>query len=81
MSWNYRIMRHVAPEGPYTSEEDRIWYGLHEVYYDDNGKPDGFTSDDLIATDTVDDLIGVLELMLRDARRYKDDVLEYEGER
>ena len=30
MSWNYRIMKHDSDADP--------WYGLHEVYYGDDGR-------------------------------------------
>ena len=36
MTWNYRIILHPGSE-PYA------YYGLHEVYYDDSGKPDRWT--------------------------------------
>lgn len=35
-SWNHRVMR--LPSG--TDEE---FLGIHEVYYDDEGKPNGYT--------------------------------------
>lgn len=31
--WNYRIVKYADGSG----------YGLHEVYYDDNGEPKGYT--------------------------------------
>jgi hypothetical protein len=36
MTWNYRIVR--RRDGT---------YGLHEVYYDDNGEPDYMTVDEV----------------------------------
>ena len=30
MSWNHRVVRH--------SQGGKTWFGIHEVYYDDNGK-------------------------------------------
>lgn len=33
MTWNYRIVRYADGSG----------HGLHEVYYDDAGKPNGMT--------------------------------------
>ena len=35
MSWNYRIVKY----------RDNSGFGIHEVYYDDEGKPWGMTSD------------------------------------
>ena len=33
-TWNYRVMRHIEKDD---DEEDFIWYGIHEVYYDVHG--------------------------------------------
>ncbi len=33
MSWNYRIIFHDTDPDP-----EKHWYGLHEVYYSENGK-------------------------------------------
>lgn len=35
--WNYRIILHAA------TETDPAWYGLHEVYYGDDNKPESWT--------------------------------------
>ena len=37
MTWNYRLILHKEAK---TGEE---WIGLHEVYYDKNGKPHSWT--------------------------------------
>ena len=37
MTWNYRVIRHVEKSGE--------WLAIHEVYYDESGKPDGVTQD------------------------------------
>lgn len=41
MSWNHRIVKHVHELGgePYPT------YGLHEVFYDDAGKPGSWTKE------------------------------------
>jgi hypothetical protein len=31
MTWNYRVVRHVGVDGD-------VYYQIHEVYYDDDGK-------------------------------------------
>jgi len=36
MSWNHRILAH--------NEGDEIYLEIHEVYYDENGLPNGYTS-------------------------------------
>ena len=33
--WNHRVLAH--------QEVDRIVFCVHEVYYDENGKPNGYT--------------------------------------
>ena len=35
MTWNYRVVK--------TELDDYIEYSIHEVYYDENGEPDGVT--------------------------------------
>jgi len=37
MSWNYRILAHE-----YNKE---IYFEIHEVYYNKDGKPDGYTAE------------------------------------
>ena len=34
MTWNYRVVKHVMD----ASGEEVTEYGIHEVYYDDDGK-------------------------------------------
>ena len=58
-TWQYQLIRH--------EEEDRVWFGLHEVYYKE-GEPWAWT-DELFAADTVEELIEQLEMMLDDIRR------------
>lgn len=36
MSWNYRIIRHIPEKG-------EAYLAVHEVFYDDDGEPDGCT--------------------------------------
>ncbi len=35
--WNYRVIEFVDPK-------EGQWRAIHEVYYDDNGKPEGYTA-------------------------------------
>lgn len=37
MSWSYRIVK--------KKNNDAVWYGIHEVFYDDEGKPTMCTED------------------------------------
>ena len=68
MSWNYRIV-----------ERDEC-FGIHEAYYNKIREVDGMTKDSvkLECYESVDELIEDLECMLKDARRYKDKVLDYD---
>ena len=56
MSWNYRVMRHGNNNGDY--------YAIHEVYYDQNGKPRNWTDDDVgPCGESLDEVKACLELM------------------
>ena len=69
MNWDYRIIRYADGAG----------YGLHEVYYDDDGEIDMMTEDAVGARgDTPADVVETLLMMLRDARRdlMNGDVVE-----
>ncbi len=60
MTWNYRIIDH----GEYL--------GLHEVHYDDAGKPKSCTADPITfvadAEEGADGIVKALEMALIDAR-------------
>ena len=61
MSWNYRIVRY---------RNRKAGYGLHEVYYDDDGKPWAMTQEPAsVAAMTPDEIRGDLMLMQADARK------------
>lgn len=69
MHWNNRIMRHKHPNGDY--------YQIHEVYYDGDKK--SWTVEPIVPFgETVDELIEHLEMMLRDAKKCKEDILDYD---
>jgi|32_taG_2_1085360.scaffolds.fasta_scaffold54029_3 hypothetical protein len=64
MRWNYRIIYHDDHEHPY--------YGLHEVYYNQDGKIEVWTAEaDIVSDVDKEDLINSLRLMLKDAE-HKD---------
>lgn len=62
MSWHYRVLRH--PDG---------WLALHEVYCDEDGKPNGYTvnpaSFGADAEEGLSGIIGALKMALADAER------------
>lgn len=57
-------MRHVDPE--------ETWFGLHEVYYDESGKPTAMTERpvDFVCAEEEgpEGIVRALELALKDAR-------------
>jgi len=69
--WNYRILKHI--------DDDVEYYGLHEVYYEDK-KPTDCTekSIDLSNFESAEEMIKSLEMMLEDAKLYKDDIISYD---
>jgi len=58
-TWQYQLIRH--------EEEDRVWFGLHEVYYKEE-EPRAWTNE-LFSADTAEELIEQLEKMLDDIHR------------
>lgn len=67
--WNYRIIYHDEDLNP----ENR-WYGLHEVYYNDERIVDGWTKNPTKfvcgSDETHADIIGALEMALSDSRKF-----------
>lgn len=62
--WNYRIIK--------TDQN----FGLYEVIYNEEGKISAHTAEPEIVADDVDELIEYLELMLQDAKKSKNNILE-----
>jgi hypothetical protein len=48
MTWNYRIVR--------TRDEFSVSYGIHEVYYSDDGTPWACTEEPMFVMDEPDDV-------------------------
>lgn len=56
--WNYRVMR--TPTG---NADEPFFFAIHEVYYDDSGKPNGWTENAVgVCSDTVEGLRDVLAM-------------------
>ena len=71
-TWNNRIIRHKSDSGD--------WYAIHEVYYDNEGKTTAWTVNAQEPFgESVDELISSLKMMLADAERSKDDVIDYDS--
>ena len=69
MSWNYRVIKHVEDSGV-------EWYGMHEVYYGDNGAPRYCTMDAVSPYGgDLKDLATDLGMMIR---ALGEDVLPYD---
>jgi hypothetical protein len=68
MSWSYRIVK--------TNVGGVSWFGVHEVYYDDEGKPTMVSQESVsLEEETVDDLdflIGKIKIAM------KQPILNYE---
>ena len=62
MTWNYRIMRRKCKE---TGE---MYYSLNEVFYEDN-KPTMYSDTNEVIGNTKDEIISVLEMMIKDAKK------------
>lgn len=56
MSWNYRVVT--------DNDKDEKRYWIHQVYYDDQGKPDGWVEDCSPFGFTKKELRETLKLML-----------------
>jgi len=56
MSWNHRVMKH--------HDCGETWYGIHEVFYDEEGKVENCTYDADITGESLEDLKRTLEWML-----------------
>ncbi len=58
MSWNHRVMRHINPI------HKKEMLQIHEVYYDEDGKPNGYTEDPVsVHGDDLEELGWVLDQM------------------
>lgn len=83
--WNYRPMRkwiEIKDQKLKDNWIDSHWvYWLHETYYswDDDSKVNSWTIDSIIwYFSDVDDMIEELELMVKDAKKYRDEILDYD---
>lgn len=69
-TWNHRVMRRTTKYGTY--------YGVHEVYYDSEGKVDGYTIHPVsVAGESVEEIKEYLQMILNCLDK---DILDYEEE-
>lgn len=72
--WNHRVMRRVYPK---SVDPKQPYYGIYEVYYDAEGRPDGWTSEPVdVVGDTVEEVAETLRLMLK---AVEQPVLDYDA--
>ena len=70
MHWNNRIFKH--------QQGDQIWYSIHETFYDEDGKVELWTQEEISPYgETVDELIEHVEQLLNDIKKSKEDIIEY----
>lgn len=53
MNWNYRLMKreYLNP----INQEKEVIYGIHEVYYDEDGNPNGWSKEpENISSETIE---------------------------
>ena len=64
MTWNFRLVKHVE------RNPRRVWYGVHEVFYNESGKPWTMTQDpSQIDGESVKDVLSYLGMIQRDLKR------------
>lgn len=60
--WNHRVMRRTYPK----AADPTTYFEIHEVFYDANGKPDGWTVDPVAPQgESVEELAQELRMMLK----------------
>lgn len=58
MDWNYRVVKR--------EDKGQEWYAIHEVYYDEQGKPEMITESAISPSgETIDEVRRDLEYMQR----------------
>ena len=56
MGWNHRVLEH--------KHRDNVYYKIHEVYYDEEGNPNGYTANAVkMDSDSIEGLKWTLDMM------------------
>lgn len=71
MGWNHRVLAHES--------EGEVYLQIHEVYYDDDGKPNGYTQNAVIVGSVVD-IHGIKWTLMKMTECLEKPIL-YAGER
>ena len=76
MTWNHRVVHRLIKRMP-SEREGEHWYAVHEVYYDESGKPE-MTTVEAVAPggETLDELRQELD---RFQKALEHPVLEYDS--
>ena len=74
MTWNYRLVKHDDTP-PKTKSGEYVYYGLHEVYYNDDGSIYLYAPDAEVVGDSPEEMASTLQMMLNDIERSKGDIL------
>lgn len=69
MTWNHRVIKR--------KDGDKEYFGIHEVHYDENGKP-GACTENAISIDYYESLADVLWVLDRMREALDKPVLNYE---
>lgn len=62
MTWNYRVIYHDEDEHPY--------YGLHEVYYNEDSSIASWTKDSFVVGDDQAEILSSLKMMVKDVENH-----------
>lgn len=64
VAWNLRLVKHTE------RKPRRVWYAVHEVWYDEAGKPWTMTEEPVdIVGDSAKDVLAYLKLIQHDLKR------------
>lgn len=64
MTWNFRLVKHTE------RKPKRVWYGVHEVFYTEDGRPWTMTQHPVtIDGESIKDALEYLEMIRRDVKR------------
>ena len=64
MMWNFRLVKHTDPKSKH------VWYGVHEVFYNESGKIWTMTQEPVrVDGESAKDILAYLNLIKRDFNR------------
>lgn len=73
MRWNYRVLRQVEDH----HGQEHVFFGIHEVYYDESGRPTTCTMEQIAPFgETLDELRADVEMI---AKALDLPVLDYDS--